>query len=211
MRPILTLGLLATLTVLPAFAEAAPRRYRERDYDDDYDYRYPRHQGLMLRGTLGLGGSSADDDLNDVTLGGGAMMLSLDIGGSIAQNLALHGRLSANSMFEPGLSSGGEDLGDLEDTSLTFTLLGLGLTYYFPSNVYLTGVLGLSRASFEFYGDEYDSLDGIGLMGDLGYEWAVARALGLGIAGRLEVHRVQGDGETLSAASLGVLLSVTYF
>jgi hypothetical protein len=211
MRHTLTIGLLATLSVLPAIAEAAPRRYRV-DRDEGYErYDYPRHQGLLLRGTLGLGGSSADDDINDVTLSGGAAMLSLDIGGSIARNLALHGRLSANSMFEPSLSSGGEELGDLEDTSLTYSLLGLGLTYYFPSNLYLTGVVGLSRASFEFYGDEYDSLDGIGLMGDLGYEWAVARDLGIGIAGRLELHRVAGEGETLSAAALGVLLSATYF
>lgn len=165
----------------------------------------------MLRGTLGLGGVTADDDLNDVTLSGGAAMFSLDIGGSVAHDLALHGRLSVSTMFEPSLSSGGEDLGDLTDTSLRFTMLGLGLTYYFPSNLYLTGVLGLTRATFEFYGDEYDALDGFGIMGDLGYEWPLGGDWGIGIAGRLEAHRVRGDDETLSTAALGVLLSVTYF
>lgn len=211
MRFPLMFGLLATLTALPSIADAAPRRYRYReDRDRDYYY-YPRHEGLMLRGTFGIGGVTADDDLNDATLSGGAAMFSLDVGGAIAHNLALHGRLAASSLFEPSISTDGEDQGDLDDTSLTFSLLGVGLTYYFPSNLYLTGVLGLSRATFEYAGDDYDWLDGAGFMGDIGYEWPLGGDWGLGVAGRLEVHRVRGDGETLSTAGLGVLLSLTYF
>lgn len=210
MRLTLTFGLLVTLTALPAIAEAAPRRYRYREDRRDYSY-YPRHEGLMLRGTLGVGGVTADDDINDVTLSGGALMLSLDIGGAIAHNLALHGRVAASTIFEPSISSDGEDLGDLDDTSLTFSTLGLGLTYYFPSNLYLTGVVGFSRATFEFDGLEYDSLDGLGFMADLGYEWPIGGDFGIGIAGRLELHRVSGYDETLSTAALGVLLSLTYF
>jgi hypothetical protein len=128
MRFTLTLGLLVTLTAVPALAEAAPRRYyrhseyREREY-------YSDHDGLFARVTLGAGGVAADDDLNEVTLSGGAGLFSLDLGGSVAPNLALHGRFSVNSMFEPNISSDGEDLGDLDDTSLTLSLLGVGLTY----------------------------------------------------------------------------------
>jgi hypothetical protein len=203
MRFPLILGLIVSVTALPAMAEAAPRRYYYRDY--------PRHDGLLFRLTAGLGAEAADDDLNDVTLSGGAVMFSLDLGGAIAPDLALHGRLSRSSIFEPSISSDGADLGDLEDTSLSFTLLGLGLTYYLPSNLYLTGVIGLSRASFEFDGDEYDALNGVGFNGDIGYEWAIGRDWGLGVAGRLELHNVRGDDEVLSAAALGVLLSLTYF
>jgi hypothetical protein len=210
MRLTLTIGLLLTLTALPAVAEAAPRRYRYRE-DRDADYYYPRHQGFMLRGALGVGGLTADDDINDATLSGGALMLSLDIGGSIARNLALHGRLASSTVFEPNISTDGEDLGELDDTSLTFSTLGLGLTYYFPSNLYLTGVVGFSRATFEFDGEDYDSLDGLGFMADLGYEWPIGGDWGLGIAGRLELHRVRGYDENLSAASLGVMASLTYF
>jgi hypothetical protein len=203
MRFPLMLGLLVSVTALPAIADAAPRRYYYRDY--------PRHDGLMFRLTAGIGGEAADDDLNDLTLSGGALMFSLDLGGAVAPNLALHGRFSRSQIFEPTISSDGEDFGDLDDTSLTFTLLGLGLTYYLPSNLYLTGVLGLSRASFEFNGDEYDALTGAGFIGDIGYEWPIGRDWGLGVAGRLELHTVRGDDEKLSAAALGVLLSLTYF
>jgi hypothetical protein len=199
--------LLVSSTLLPSLAEAAPRHryyYRDRGY-------YPNHEGLMLRLAAGLGGVVADDDVNDVTLSGGSGIFSLDVGGSVAPDLALHGRLSLNSMFEPSVSQGGDNLGDLQDTSLTFSLLGIGLTYYLPSNLYLTGVLGVSRASFTFQGDEYDALNGVGFIGDLGYEWPIGGDWGLGVAGRLELDTVRGDGERLSMGSLGVLLSLTYF
>lgn len=196
-------------------AEAQSRRYyryRERDSrDEERYYEGPSHQGFFLRGTLGGGGVVADDDLNEVTLSGGAGLFSLDLGGSLARNLALHGRLSVSSMFEPNVSEYGEATGELEDTSLTFSLLGVGLTWYTPSNLYLTGVLGFSRASFEFDGDEYDSLDGAGFIGDIGYEWHLGGDFGLGLGGRLELHSVRGQGERLSTAGLGLFLSLTYF
>jgi hypothetical protein len=209
-------GLLVTSALVPAMADAAPRRYyrhEDRRYDDRRyeDYDNDTHRGLFLRGALGAGGFRADDDFNDETLSGGAGLFSLDLGGALAPDLALHGRYSLNSVFEPTVSSDGEDLGDLDDTSLTFQMLGVGLTYYTPSNVYLTGVVGLSRASFELDGYEYDALTGVGFQGDIGYEWLLGSNLGLGVGGRLELHSVRGDGETLSTASLGVLLSVTYF
>ncbi len=215
MRLLLALGLLVPSLALPAIAEAAPYRHRRYHY---YPERYPervryydRHQGLLLRLTAGAGGVAADDSLNDVTLSGGAGSFSLDLGGSIAPSLALHGRLALNTMFEPNVSEGGAYTGELDDTSLTFTLLGLGATYYLPSNLYVTGVVGLSRASFQFYGDEYDALNGIGVMGDLGYEWPIGGDWGLGLAGRIELHSVRGDGERLSTAGLGVVLSFTHF
>jgi len=211
MHAALSLGILTTVIAFPALAEAAPRRY-QRDYRDESDgYSYPMRDGLFARLVLGVGGASADDELNDSTLQGGAGLFSLDLGGAVAPRLALHGRLSVNSMFEPSETSNGDYLGDLEETSLTFSLLGLGLTYYTPSNLYFTGVLGFSRASFEFYGEEYDALNGGGFIGDIGYEWPMGHDWGIGVAGRLEVHSVRDELGTLSTAALGVLLSLTYF
>jgi hypothetical protein len=214
MRLPITVGLLVSVLAVPALAQAEQRRYRyDRDGDrDDYDDRYAYHSGLFARVNAGAGGLAADDELNDATLSGGAGLLSVDLGGSLQPNLALHGRLSINSVFEPNLSStDGEDFGDLDDTSLRFTLLGAGLTYYLPSNLYLTGVVGLSRAAFELDGVEYDTLNGIGFSGDVGYEWVLDDNWGLDLGGRIELHNVRGDGEQLSTASIGVLLGVTYF
>jgi hypothetical protein len=214
MRIALTIGLLVTTIALPSLAEAAPY-YRERR-EPRYRYyperaRYFDHQGLLLRFSAGAGGAAADDDLNDVTLSGGSGSFAVDLGGSIAPSLALHGRLALNSMFEPSVSESGAYTGDLDDTSLTFVLLGLGATYYLPSNLYLTGVVGLSRASFQLYDEEYDALNGVGVMGDLGYEWPIGGDWGLGVAGRVELHSVRGDGEQLSTAGLSVLLTLTHF
>lgn len=210
MRFALTAGLLVSLTLLPDLADAAPRRYYRRSAEREYSY-YPSHDGLLLRAAVGLGGTAADDEVEDTTLSGGAWLLSLDLGGAIAPNLALHGRLSANSMFEPNVSIDGFDDGELDDTSLTFTTLGIGLTYYTPSNLYLTGVVGFSSASFEFDGEEIERLEGGGFIGDIGYEWMLGGDFGLGIAGRLELHAVRDDLGTISAASLGVLATLTYF
>ena len=102
----------------------------------------------------------------------------------------------------------GDNLGDLDDTSLTFTLIGGGITYYLPSNLYLTGTAGLSRASFEFAGDEYDALNGIGFIGDVGYEWPMSDEWGLGVAGRLELHSVRGFYERQTAYDTGYRLSL---
>jgi hypothetical protein len=210
MRLVLIIPLASIITAVPALAEAAPRRYY-RHYEDRSDYRDNYHTGLFLRGVLGVGGVTADDQLNQSTLSGGTGMFSLDAGGSLAPNLALHGRLSVNSMFEPSVSNEGDYVGNLDDTSLTFRLLGLGLTYYLPSNLYLTGVVGFSQATFDFYGEEYDTLNGVGFSGDVGYEWPIGGDFGLGVAGRLELHSVRDDAGTLSTGALGVLLSVTYF
>lgn len=216
MRLALITGLVSITTVVPALAEAQPRRYyaaepRRYHYTEREPYVDMPHTGLFARGVLGAGGVTADDEFNDSTLSGSAGMFSFDLGGSISPGLALHGRLSGNTMFEPSVAHDGQFAGELDDTSLNFTLLGVGLTYYFPNNVYLTGVAGLSRAAFEFYGDEYDTLNGVGFNGDIGYEWAIGRDLGLGIAGRLELHSVQDEAGAISTGALGVLLSMTYF
>jgi hypothetical protein len=211
MRLPLIVGFASLITLVPALAEAAPRRYYRRDVDRYDDYRDRYHTGLFVRGVLGVGGVTADDQLNESTLSGGAGMFSIDVGGAVAPSLALHGRLSVNSMFEPSVSNEGDYLGDLDDTSLTFRLLGLGLTYYLPSNLYLTGVVGFSQATFDFYGEEYDTLNGIGFSGDVGYEWPIGGDWGLGVAGRLELHNVHDDAGTISTGALGVLLSLTYF
>jgi hypothetical protein len=202
------LGIVLGLSVLPVVASAEPRH---RYYYSYYRPYYPRHDGLFFRLAAGLGGTTADDHVYDVGLSGGSGFFSLDLGGAVAPGLALHGRLSIDSMFEPSITSGGQDLGRLEDTSLSFTLLGLGLTYYLPSNFYFTGVVGLSHASFQYFGDEYDSLNGIGFQGDFGYEWPLGGDWGLGIGARLELNAVRGDDERLSTAGLGLLVTLSHF
>jgi len=171
----------------------------------------PRHEGFMLRLTLGAGGAVTQNDLTpEIELSGGTGFFSLDLGGTVAERLALHVRLSAHAMVDPQVSIDGEDLGELSDASLSFALLGIGISYHFPSNLYLTGVVGVSSATLEVAGQEFDSDAGYGLVGDLGYEWATGGDWGLGVAGRLEYHSIPDDPDRLTAVALGVLFSATY-
>lgn len=171
----------------------------------------PSHEGLFLRLTTGLGGAvSAVDDAPEIELNGLAGFFSFDLGGTLARGLALHGRLSSHNLVNPTVSIDGDELGEV-DASLSYGLFGLGVTYYFPSNLYLTGVLGLSRARLEVDGGAFESDTGFGLSADVGYEWPVGGDWGLGIAGRFEHHSVPTeDAERLIGNALGVLFSATW-
>jgi hypothetical protein len=171
----------------------------------------PSHRGLFTRLTIGVGGAKAvNDGAAEIALGGPAGFFSFDIGGSLAERLALHVRLAGHNMVNPTLSVDGDERGETDDTSVSFSMLGLGLTYYFPSNFYLTGVVGFSGATVEVAGDEFESDTGFALAGDVGYEWWLGGDWGLGVAGRLEFHSIPADPNRLIDTAAAILFSVTY-
>ena len=115
----------------------------------------------------------------------------------------------------------GVELGEAENTSLSFPFFGIGLTYYFmPVNLYLTGAVGFSYAQVEVDGVDRGSSDvGFGLNVDLGKEWWVSDNWGLGIAGRLWFSEVPDEAGVpgvavtdvdLSFRALAILFSATY-
>ena len=171
----------------------------------------PSHRGLFTRLAIGFGGAKAvNDGSPEVELSGPAGFFSFDLGGTLAERLVLHGRLSGHGISNPTVSLNGNELGEADDTSVTFSLLGVGLTYYFPSNWYLTGAVGLAGASFELDGEEYKSETGFGLAGVVGYEWWVGGDWGLGVAGRVELESVPNDPDRLVGKALGILFTATY-
>ena len=178
------------------------------------------HDGFMLRLTLGLGyGSSTEEipTLGDIELSGASGFFSLDLGGALVDNLVLHGRLSDMVVASPTLSiNGSEEFETGDDVSLTFYLLGAGLTYYLmPANVYFTGVVGIAKASADNGSTESSTKAGFGLEGDIGKEWWVSDNWGIGLAGRITFASVPdevvtNDSTTLQALGFGVLFSATY-
>ena len=201
MRVFAVIGVITPLLLAPLSAAAQ-------------DAEGPSHRGLFLRLTVGIGGGDAVRDGNpEVELKGPAGYFSFDLGGTLAERLALHVRLSGLSMVSPSVSIESDDgnaLGDTSETSVNFSLLGPGLTYYFPSNWYLTGVVGISSATFEVAGEESETDAGFGLSADLGHEWWVGGDWGLGVAGRFEFHSVPDGADRLTAGALGVLFTATY-
>jgi hypothetical protein len=82
------------------------------------------HDGFMLRLALGVGSGSASEEMagTELTMSGVAGSFSIDIGGSVAQNLVLHARLGDFVVIDPTVAIDGEELGTAEDTSLAFLL-----------------------------------------------------------------------------------------
>ena len=213
-KPAVCLGALcvASLLCLPGRSSAAEPAQGAKGVE--------QHDGFMLRLTIGLGYGSGTESVpvvGDVQLSGPSGFFSLDIGGALVDNLVLHGRLSDMVVASPTVSINDEELGEANDASLTFYLFGAGLTYYvMPANVYLTGVVGIAKASADNGTDEASSTKaGFGFEGDIGKEWWVSDNWGLGIAGRFTFASVPdevtpGDSITLQALGFGVLFSATY-
>jgi hypothetical protein len=171
----------------------------------------PGHDGLLLRLGLGADYSAAvSDDEASSELRGGAGLVSLDLGLSIAGRLAFHARATARKVWSPEVKIAGVGLGTLERTSLSSLLLAPALTYYAASNWYLTGAVGPARASVSVGGVEKKSLIGYGFEGDLGREWGTGGDFALGIGGRVSYYSVpQVDGH-VNWLGLGLLLTATY-
>jgi hypothetical protein len=191
-----------------------------------------RHDGLMLRVTLGFGGAgakqtNADVDLSSefvqdrkTTFSGAGTSLSVDVGGPVGENIILHGRASAFMLERPSLQIDGADYGRTKHSFAGAFLLAPAVSYYFmPVNLYVTGAAGLSFMGMRYWdraGEEQKRVTeaGIGLNFDIGKEWWAAPQWGLGVAGRLWYSRIS-DQRSIGRleyefAGAAVLFSATY-
>lgn len=198
---------------------AAPPLVEELD-----DYQGTReHDGFMVRLTLGLGVSLLHEEgfignrAFSADYSGLGYASSLDIGASLVENLVLHARLAILDITSA--SPDGES--DYVDTGLSLNagLFAPAITYYvMPINIYLTGAIGLCVMNF-FHEDSDDASStafGLGVNLDIGKEWWIANAWGLGLAGRLWYSRNSDSDEELGLEavddllSFALLFSVTY-
>lgn len=174
-----------------------------------------RHDGFFLRLSAGFGGASSDaeDNLgNDWEFSGLTGDVNFAIGGIVARNLALHGTLWGWSMGDPDVEVNGDS--DELNGSLTMSAIGMGVTYYFmPTNLYLSGSLGLGQLELEADGGGDADTD-MGLVFDatIGKEWWVSSNWGLGLAGAVGFHSIPEDGydDNWSGVNLGLRFSATF-
>jgi hypothetical protein len=178
-----------------------------------------RHDGFMLRFTLGFGAgiSTIDPEASDtLKLTGASGTFGVDIGGALDENLVLHGRLASFQIVDPNLSVNGDDVGGTNDLTATAYLIGPAISYYFmPANVYITAAVGLSWLTLEYMGDQSDPTDvGIGLNFDVGKEWWVSYNWGLGIAARFWWSHMKdsssGIDSNVTFTGVALLFSATY-
>lgn len=181
------------------------------------------HDGFFLRLAVGFGGavwseptdpgSAAGDDLK---ISGPSAGIDIAIGAVVVDSLAIHATLFGMGVSNPDVTVGGMSLGTAENSALTGSAIGVGLTYYvMPLNLYLSASVGSASAVFTFNEGmpdevkiETDSGYGIDLI--LGKEWWVSDQWGLGIAAQLVHINVKDVDRRLTGSGFHLMFSATY-
>jgi len=193
-----TLGavLLASLVAIPYANAGQPRT----------------HDGLFLRLSGGVSFANTSIEANngdEFDIGDMGGHGNFAIGGTIGNNLILHGTLFGWDISDVDVEIDDQEVNTDADVSLG--AVGGGLTYYFePSNIYISGSLGIGQLSFDNTNIE-DSDTGLAADFLVGKEWWVGNSWGLGIAGDMNFHSMPQDGvnDNWDGVSFGVLFSAT--
>ena len=135
--------------------------------------------------STGIGYASTEIEIDAVRFeyNGGIADGNIAIGGMVTSNLALHGTLLGWIIDAPdfeSLGSQGPTSGEVNG-DVTMSAIGIGRTYYFmPTNIYLSGNLGLGKLDFDVEGTNIDPDRGLILEGTVGKAWWGSSNWGLG-------------------------------
>ena len=194
-KKILCAVLLASLVAIPYANAGQPRT----------------HDGLFLRLSGGVSFAKTgieDDNGDEYEFSDMGAHGNFAIGGTIGNNLILHGTLWGWDLSEADIEVNDQEFNSNVDVSMG--AVGGGLTYYFePANVYISGSLGIGQLNF---GDGFEDSDsGLAFDGLIGKEWWVGNSWGLGVAGDINYHTLPQDGvaDNWNGISFGVLFSAT--
>jgi hypothetical protein len=199
------------LLVVVACAVAASALFCEKASAESYV-----HDGFFFRAAPGFGWNttSSEPGGKKTELSGVSGLFNLAIGGAVAQDLILHLDLSGVSTSDPKVKiNGTEQVSNV--SSSTTTLAAIGLTYYFPSNMYVTGAAGIAKSKAKAGGIEGSTDDGYGVNAMVGKEWWVSDNWGIGVAGQFLYTNcpdrdINGFSSDVKSTSFGVLFSATY-
>lgn len=165
------------------------------------------HEGFMLRMTAGaalLGAGVEPDQSIEFGAGGVGESFSLQLGGYIVPNLALHADLLGASSEHTVVAYENDDEDVSTDQRLSLGTVGLGVTYFImPYNLSLTGSLMFGEMHINperspSYRTDYAVLGKFGVA----KEWAVSDYWGLGVGGSALFGYGRGenaDGEDFDA------------
>lgn len=183
-----------------------------------------KHDGFMLRLSLGLGAGAAayENGSEDVVLSGFSPSFAIDAGASPIENLVLHARIATFLLdgATADLSIDGDNDPDFNEDydgeSYGTWLFGPAVTYYvMPINLYFTGVFGLSGfTGDDGIRDDDESELGWGANIDIGKEWWLGSSWGLGAAGRVWLGMIPDQSITndvdIFTTNFSVLFSATF-
>ncbi len=178
---------------------------------------HQQHVGrLFVRGALGLGfgNFTAAAAATDITLTGAGLTFNGAIGMGLAPNFALHADVSLISIVQPTVSTSAGIAGVDTENDYTSSLLGVGFTYYLmPTNLYVSGSVGLALMRAEFSGTAVSRAEsglGFGINAMAGHDWWLSNNLGFGVGLQLQYHRVPdrvtwlGGGENPVWSNFGI-------
>ena len=98
-------------------------------------------------------------------------------------------------------------------TSVSLFGIGPSLTYYWPSNYYVTTTVNLSRLSITVDGTDTNANTGFGARFGLGREWWISDHWGLGLNGQVG-YANNGDpnpnASSIHSFVAGLMFSATY-
>ena len=180
---------------------------------------FHEHDGFFLSMSLGPGYSSTEDKSDQtsyaVTFSGLAVAVDIRIGGTIARDLVLSGDMMGRIVQDPKLDFSGGASGTLEKASFGQYYYGAGLTYYImPSNIFLSGSVGVSYFSLERDSERYRTDPGFGFFVKAGKEWWVGADWALGVAATFGYSSVNNEAnsvtETLSGYSVNIHFNATF-
>ncbi|MFZ2950163.1 MAG: hypothetical protein WA003_11810 [Desulfuromonadaceae bacterium] len=173
------------------------------------------HDGFFLRIAPGFGWNTTSSDTGGIEreLSGVSGMFNVAIGGAVAQDLILHLDVSGVGTSDPEEKINGTERSSNVSSSST-SLAALGMTYYFPSNVYVTGAVGIAKSRNKSGGIKDTTDNGFGVNVMVGKEWWVSDNWGIGVAGQFLYtncpDKVVGDTFDVKSTSVGILFSATY-
>jgi len=183
------------------------------------------HDGMFMRFTVGPGFgifsgtghlAAAESGTDDIpTNEGGQAGGSFSLGGSVSENLILHGDVWMSILSAENRSNQlYQEFGTV--------VIGVGLTYYWmPHNFYLTGSVGMANsflvmrdrmASWNNEDRTSETTRGVGLSITAGKEWWVSDNWAIGVALQGEFSYAEGENSDLIFRHGGakVLFSATY-
>ncbi|HNY31708.1 MAG TPA: hypothetical protein PKO15_12540 [Fibrobacteria bacterium] len=183
--------------------------------------------GLFLAFGLGIGYGSMSTEATiptsfttttDMEMTNSGLTNSFDfrIGGTVAQDLALHATLVGDAIGGPEteLKIGGRTKTVDAFNSVGFSMLGVGATKYFtPADAFVSASAGIATFQVEDTSESSSKIKdrGFALQGKVGKEWWISPNWALGVAGVVNWAYVSPSDETDKYLSAGVQFSATYW
>ena len=171
------------------------------------------HDGFFLRLNIGYGYSNTtlEPEGVETSVSGDCISGGVAVGAVVAPGLALHASFFGPMVSDPTFKDS-EGEGEVSGLDLRWTVMGAGLTYYFNSNVYFSGSLGVAEMEIDLKGEGGTTDSGVGGELMLGREWWVSDNWGLGVAGKFFLSRVpdKGGDPVFVTTAGSVVLSATF-